>query len=219
MVVRDQGSGDPGARPTARRPPRTHPPPQANTTYTPSDTLILYTDGLIERRDEDMDTGLTCLTSTLATCTGFGAEHPRRRPPPPPGPHQRHRRRHRHRRRPPGTNNPTIPITPDAVITVSVRPWGQTVGPVRSHGGPGSPPRQHSRERQGFVTMPVTQQLPIPRPLTSSRTPPAPPPSTPRTGRPRHTTPSPSPSNPKKDVCAGPSKRARSPPAPATPPT
>ncbi|MCW7947358.1 protein phosphatase, partial [Streptomyces hygroscopicus] len=51
------------------------PRPQATTTYTPGDTLILYTDGLIERRGEDIDTGLTRLTSTLATCTEFGAEH------------------------------------------------------------------------------------------------------------------------------------------------
>ncbi|MFE2687105.1 SpoIIE family protein phosphatase [Streptomyces mirabilis] len=51
------------------------PRPQATTTYTPGDTLILYTDGLIERRGEDIDTGLTRLTDTLATCTGFGAEH------------------------------------------------------------------------------------------------------------------------------------------------
>ncbi|MFI9251267.1 SpoIIE family protein phosphatase [Streptomyces sp. NPDC053069] len=51
------------------------PRPQANATYTPGDTLILYTDGLIERRDEDMDAGLTRLTSTLTTCTEFGAEH------------------------------------------------------------------------------------------------------------------------------------------------
>lgn len=51
------------------------PRPQANTTYTPGDTLILYTDGLIERRGEDIYTGLTRLTDTLATCTGFGAEH------------------------------------------------------------------------------------------------------------------------------------------------
>jgi serine phosphatase RsbU (regulator of sigma subunit) len=51
------------------------PRPQATTTYTPGDTLILYTDGLIERRGEDIYTGLTRLTDTLATCTGFGAEH------------------------------------------------------------------------------------------------------------------------------------------------
>ncbi|WP_030170035.1 PP2C family protein-serine/threonine phosphatase [Streptomyces sp. NRRL S-813] len=51
------------------------PRPQATATYTPGDTLILYTDGLIERRGEDIDVGLTRLTSALATCTGMGAEH------------------------------------------------------------------------------------------------------------------------------------------------
>ncbi|MGW0819453.1 PP2C family protein-serine/threonine phosphatase [Streptomyces viridiviolaceus] len=66
----DQATDPPlGAR------PEHVPRPQATTTYTPGDTLILYTDGLIERRDEDIDAGLTRLTSTLATCTDFGAEH------------------------------------------------------------------------------------------------------------------------------------------------
>ncbi|MQY34647.1 hypothetical protein SRB17_26170 [Streptomyces sp. RB17] len=66
----DQATDPPlGAR------PEHIPRPQANATYTPGDTLILYTDGLIERRGEDIDTGLTRLTSTLATCTEFGAEH------------------------------------------------------------------------------------------------------------------------------------------------
>ncbi|MGW7824528.1 PP2C family protein-serine/threonine phosphatase [Streptomyces puniciscabiei] len=51
------------------------PRPQANKTYTVGDTLILYTDGLIERRGEDIDAGLTRLTATLATCTDFGPEH------------------------------------------------------------------------------------------------------------------------------------------------
>ncbi|MFB0618587.1 SpoIIE family protein phosphatase [Streptomyces sp. AGS-58] len=66
----DQATDPPlGARPD-------HVPrPQTNLTYTPGDTLVLYTDGLIERRDEDIDAGLTRLTSILATCTEFGAEH------------------------------------------------------------------------------------------------------------------------------------------------
>ncbi|MFF9090406.1 PP2C family protein-serine/threonine phosphatase [Streptomyces sp. NPDC014991] len=65
----DQATDPPlGAR------PEHVPRPQATTTYTPGDTLILYTDGLIERRDEDIDAGLTRFTSTLATCTEFGAE-------------------------------------------------------------------------------------------------------------------------------------------------
>lgn len=66
----DQATDPPlGAR------PEHVPRPQANTAYSPGDTLILYTDGLIERRGEDIDTGLTRLTSTLATCTEFSAEH------------------------------------------------------------------------------------------------------------------------------------------------
>ncbi|MFE9450145.1 SpoIIE family protein phosphatase [Streptomyces sp. NPDC006739] len=66
----DQATDPPlGAR------PEHVPRPQANANYTRGDTLVLYTDGLIERRDEDIDVGLSRLTSTLATCTGFGAEH------------------------------------------------------------------------------------------------------------------------------------------------
>ncbi|MEU7061979.1 SpoIIE family protein phosphatase [Streptomyces sp. NPDC046197] len=66
----DQATDPPlGAR------PEHVPRPQATTTYTPGDTLILYTDGLIERRGEDIDAGLSRLTSTLGGCTGFGAEH------------------------------------------------------------------------------------------------------------------------------------------------
>ncbi|MEU1408025.1 SpoIIE family protein phosphatase [Streptomyces sp. NPDC005728] len=42
------------------------PRPQAGLPYTPGDTLVLYTDGLIERRDEDIDASLTRLTSALA---------------------------------------------------------------------------------------------------------------------------------------------------------
>ncbi|MES4886723.1 SpoIIE family protein phosphatase [Streptomyces sp. NPDC096012] len=66
----DQATDPPlGAR------PEHVPRPQANTTYTRGDILLLYTDGLIERRGEDIDTGLTRLTDMLATCTGFGPEH------------------------------------------------------------------------------------------------------------------------------------------------
>lgn len=57
----DQATDPPlGARPD-------HVPrPQVSLSYTPGDTLVVYTDGLIERRDEDIDTGLTRLTDTLA---------------------------------------------------------------------------------------------------------------------------------------------------------
>ncbi|MGW6564868.1 PP2C family protein-serine/threonine phosphatase [Streptomyces sp. NPDC054975] len=39
--------------------------PQATLPYTSGDVLVLYTDGLIERRDEDIDTGLHRLTDAL----------------------------------------------------------------------------------------------------------------------------------------------------------
>ncbi|MFB7927631.1 PP2C family protein-serine/threonine phosphatase [Streptomyces sp. NPDC056039] len=42
------------------------PRPQADTSYTPGATLVLYTDGLIERRGEDIDTGLGRLADALA---------------------------------------------------------------------------------------------------------------------------------------------------------
>ncbi|MFJ1730546.1 PP2C family protein-serine/threonine phosphatase [Streptomyces sp. NPDC088254] len=42
------------------------PRPQAGLPYMPEDTLVLYTDGLIERRDEDIDVGLERLTTALA---------------------------------------------------------------------------------------------------------------------------------------------------------
>ncbi|MFJ2962646.1 SpoIIE family protein phosphatase [Streptomyces collinus] len=42
------------------------PRPQAGVVYAPGDTLVLYTDGLIERRDEDIDTGIERLSTALA---------------------------------------------------------------------------------------------------------------------------------------------------------
>ncbi|MGW1006626.1 PP2C family protein-serine/threonine phosphatase [Streptomyces sp. NPDC002520] len=39
--------------------------PQATVSYTPGDTLILYTDGLVERRGEDIDVGLDRLADAL----------------------------------------------------------------------------------------------------------------------------------------------------------
>ncbi|MFD9122618.1 PP2C family protein-serine/threonine phosphatase [Streptomyces bottropensis] len=61
----DQATDPPlGAR------PHHVPRPQAGLTYTVGDTLVLYTDGLIERRDEDIDAGLARLTTVLAqACT------------------------------------------------------------------------------------------------------------------------------------------------------
>ncbi|MER7986031.1 SpoIIE family protein phosphatase [Streptomyces noursei] len=57
----DQATDPPlGAR------PEHVPRPQAGTAYHSGDTLVLYTDGLIERRDEDIDAGLGRLTAALA---------------------------------------------------------------------------------------------------------------------------------------------------------
>ncbi|MEU0385129.1 PP2C family protein-serine/threonine phosphatase [Streptomyces chartreusis] len=39
--------------------------PQAETSFTPGATLVLYTDGLVERRGEDIDTGLARLADAL----------------------------------------------------------------------------------------------------------------------------------------------------------
>lgn len=48
--------------------------PQATVQYRPGDTLVMYTDGLIERRDEDIDTGLNRLTSAISEYSTMGAE-------------------------------------------------------------------------------------------------------------------------------------------------
>jgi serine phosphatase RsbU (regulator of sigma subunit) len=42
------------------------PRPEAGTTYSEGATLVLYTDGLVERRREDIDTGLARLADSLA---------------------------------------------------------------------------------------------------------------------------------------------------------
>ncbi|GAA4337473.1 hypothetical protein GCM10023086_71310 [Streptomyces venetus] len=42
------------------------PRPQAETIFTPGATLVLYTDGLVERRGEDIDTGLARLADALS---------------------------------------------------------------------------------------------------------------------------------------------------------
>ena len=46
--------------------PDPFPRPQASTTYTEGATLVLYTDGLVERRHEDIDTGLGRLADSLS---------------------------------------------------------------------------------------------------------------------------------------------------------
>ncbi|MFF0850658.1 PP2C family protein-serine/threonine phosphatase [Streptomyces sp. NPDC003280] len=50
------------------------PRPQASIPYTPGDTLVLYTDGLIERRKEDIDVGIDRLREALVECGSLGAE-------------------------------------------------------------------------------------------------------------------------------------------------
>ncbi len=51
------------------------PRPQATAIYSSGDTLVLYTDGLIERRDEDIDTGLARLTDILSQSGRLSPEH------------------------------------------------------------------------------------------------------------------------------------------------
>ncbi|MBC9730838.1 SpoIIE family protein phosphatase [Streptomyces sp. TRM68367] len=48
--------------------------PQAALPYAADDTLVLYTDGLIERRGEDIDAGLHRLTDALARYAGMGPD-------------------------------------------------------------------------------------------------------------------------------------------------
>lgn len=49
--------------------------PEATLPYGPGDTLVLYTDGLIERRGEDIDAGLHRLTDALARLTRLRPDH------------------------------------------------------------------------------------------------------------------------------------------------
>ncbi|MEU9803878.1 SpoIIE family protein phosphatase [Streptomyces sp. NPDC051000] len=65
----DQATDPPlGAR------PEHVPRPQAATGFTEGDTLVLYTDGLVERRREDIDTGLDRLTQALTRHRGSDPE-------------------------------------------------------------------------------------------------------------------------------------------------
>ncbi|MER6122065.1 SpoIIE family protein phosphatase [Streptomyces sp. NPDC001795] len=59
--------------PLAARPQHL-PRPQAGQTYSPGDTLVLYTDGLIERRGEHIGAGLARLTDALGRSSTLGPE-------------------------------------------------------------------------------------------------------------------------------------------------
>lgn len=48
--------------------------PEASAPYRSGDCLVLYTDGLVERRDEDIDEGIARLTTALAFSAGHDAE-------------------------------------------------------------------------------------------------------------------------------------------------
>ncbi|WBO61766.1 PP2C family protein-serine/threonine phosphatase [Streptomyces camelliae] len=65
----DQATDPPlGAR------PQHVPRPQASLPYKPGDTLVLYTDGLIERRGQDIDAGLDQLIDVLSEFGRLGTE-------------------------------------------------------------------------------------------------------------------------------------------------
>ncbi|GAA3478432.1 SpoIIE family protein phosphatase [Streptomyces yanii] len=70
FVLLDQATDPPlGTRPV-------HVPrPQAAVPFTSGDTLVLYTDGLIERRGEDIDAGLHRLTDVLAASSRLSPDH------------------------------------------------------------------------------------------------------------------------------------------------
>ncbi len=50
------------------------PRPQVSVDYTPGDTLVMYTDGLIERRGRDIDAGLALMIEELVRCCALGHE-------------------------------------------------------------------------------------------------------------------------------------------------
>ncbi|MEU6769688.1 SpoIIE family protein phosphatase [Streptomyces sp. NPDC046759] len=54
--------------------PQHVPRPQASASYRPGDTLVLYTDGLIERRGEDIDAGLGRLIDVIGECAQLDTE-------------------------------------------------------------------------------------------------------------------------------------------------
>lgn len=71
---RRRGVARSGHRPTARRPPDSVPRPQGATFFAAGDALVLYSDGLIERRREDIDVGLDRLADSLVRHQGIDPE-------------------------------------------------------------------------------------------------------------------------------------------------
>ncbi|MFF5158287.1 PP2C family protein-serine/threonine phosphatase [Streptomyces sp. NPDC000348] len=70
VVLLDRAT-DPPLGVLTDQPPR----PEATVSYAPGDTLVLYTDGLVERRGEDIDAGLNRLTDTLARHARLSPDH------------------------------------------------------------------------------------------------------------------------------------------------
>ncbi|QDO03757.1 SpoIIE family protein phosphatase [Streptomyces sp. RLB3-17] len=69
VLVHPGGSSTCSTRPPTPRPAVSPPPGR-----TAGDTLVLYTDGLVERRGEDIDVGLRRLTDTLTRHTRLAPE-------------------------------------------------------------------------------------------------------------------------------------------------
>ncbi|MCM2577960.1 PP2C family protein-serine/threonine phosphatase [Streptomyces meridianus] len=65
---------DQAVNPPLGAPPDHCPNCQATARFTEGATLVMYTDGLVERRDEDIDTGLARLAATLTGHRGADAE-------------------------------------------------------------------------------------------------------------------------------------------------
>lgn len=68
IVLLDEATDPPLGVPTDDRAGRAQ-RPEATVAYQPGDTLVLYTDGLIERRGEDIDAGLHRLSDALTRLT------------------------------------------------------------------------------------------------------------------------------------------------------
>ena len=97
-TARSAAPPSPPARPWA---PAAGCTPRAPSRSAPARSAVLYTDGLVERRDEDIDDGVAALERAFAGATGSPRDHLR-----PPAALPRHHRRARRRRRRPGPPAP-----------------------------------------------------------------------------------------------------------------